>query len=287
MENVRLNNFDWTLHKNDNISTGIIEGEHWEPHITNFMKSYLNEGDIAIDIGACFGWHTLEMARIVGSQGLVYAFEPQINNIELLKKNISQNNIDNVNVYEVALGHKNMRTCLCNAYYDQERNYGDSFVSTNYERGTSDVNFTETIGKAGRFLNINKEVINCTTLDDIKFLEDKRIKFIKIDVQGFERMVFQGGEKTLEKHKPVIVVELEDPCMVLFGYSSAELLEYIRTLGYYIYFLDYSYPCDHVCVPFEQKEEFEEQFKDRIHPHTENNTINNNLNNGVVKKISL
>lgn len=223
------------------------------------------------------------MARVVGEKGLVIAFEPQINNIQLLKINISQNNINNVQLQEVALGHKNMVTCLCNAYYGNEKN----FVSTHYDRGEDDLNISDFIGKNNRLLPINKEVIKCTTLDDIQIEEGRTIKFIKIDVQGFEKMVLEGGQKTLAKHRPVMVIELEDPCMDLFGYTSRELIAYLRTLGYQIYFLDYSYPCDHVCVPWEKVNDFEEKFKGKIHQHTQSNPQNHNVENGVSKKVCL
>lgn len=289
MENIRINNFDWTLSTKDNISSGILKGEHWEPHLTNFMKAYLKKGDVVIDIGACFGWHTLEMARIIGDKGIVYAFEPQIDNIKLLETNIEQNNFNNIIVHKVALGNKNMETVICNAYIDETMNCGDSFISPHYNKlvGTDDVNFLEEIGKCGKNHTLNKEIVTCTTLDDIKISPGKRIKFIKLDVQGFEKMVLEGGVNILSFHKPVIVIELEDPCMILFEYTSKQLLEYIRDLGYYIYFLDYNYPCDHICVPIEQIEDFEQQFTGKIHPHTQNNSINNNLINGVVKKVCL
>ena len=100
-------------------------------------------------------------------------------------------------------------------------------------------------------------------------------------------MVIEGGEELIKKDRPVIAIELEDPCMVMYGYSSKELIPYIQSLGYYIYFLDFTYPCDHICVPIEKLKDFEKLFEGKIHPHLENNPINNNFDNGIVTKISL
>ena len=100
--------------------------------------------------------------------------------------------MSNVIVKNTAAGHQNMTTCICNAFYDDEHQI--------------------------------MIIVSCIKLDDINF--DTLIKIIKIDVQGFEMQVLQGGEKTLEKHRPVMVIEFEDQCMNFYNYSSKELVEY-------------------------------------------------------------
>jgi FkbM family methyltransferase len=284
-DNINLNNFDWTLIVNDNISKNILKGNNWEPHIIKFINKYLKEGDVALDIGACFGWHTLQMARSCGKTGKIYAFEPNQINIKLLNKNLEQNNINNVTVCDIALGHKLMKTCICNAYTKNEINLGDSFISFNYESGIDDINIPLGITKNGNILQITKKLVICMPLDDIVI--ESNIKFIKIDVQGFEKMVLEGAIKTINKNRPVMIIEFEDPCMNIFGYSSKELISYIHSFNYYIYFLDYEYPSDHVCVPIEKLDKFETEFKNNIQEHSDNNNINNNFINGIVKKIVL
>ena len=285
METIQFNDFNWTLYNKDNISKGILQGIHWEPHLTKFIRAFLEEGDIAVDIGACFGWHTLEMSRAVGASGKVYAFEPQKNNILLLNTNIERNGCSNVRVYGVGLGHKIMTSCICNAYFENENNFGDSFISINYERGINDIAIQENIVKGIHTLPLKKEIVSVIRLDDVSFIDT--VKFMKIDVQGFEKMVIEGSVNTIRTHRPVFVIELEDPCMNIFGYSSKQLIPYIMSLDYKLYFLEYEYPCDHVCVPTEKVEDFEKKFKGKIMPHTHNNSLNNNVINGVTQKIVL
>ena len=45
-------------------------------------------------------------------------------------------------------------------------------------------------------------------LDDIKIKND--IGFIKIDVEGHEKNVIQGGLDTIKKNKPVLLIEIEE-----------------------------------------------------------------------------
>jgi FkbM family methyltransferase len=284
-EKIILNNFQWTLYTSDNMSRGVLKGNLWEPHLGKFIKSFLREGDVAIDVGACFGWHTLEMARAVGTTGCVHAFEPQKDNQTLLKTNIVDNGFGNVKVYEIALGSISKQTYICNAYSDTDKNLGDSFISPNFSNDDDCIEQQKSVSKAGQLLSINKKSCMSMTLDSIAL--DKNVKLMKIDVQGFENMVLKGAHKTIGKHRPVMVIEIEEPCVKLFGYSSKDLYDHIRELGYYIYYLDYEYPCDHVCVPTEQVTDFEEKYAGKIHPHTENNSISNNLDNGVTKKLCL
>jgi FkbM family methyltransferase len=285
---INLNGFDWTVLASDAIGKHVLRGQIWEPHLVSFMTHFLKEGNICVDVVACFGWHTLHMSQLVGSTGTVYAFEPQTGNYNLLQKNITDNKIkhtalNNINTIKSALGHKKMTSCICSAYNPGEENWGDGFVSPSME--SVDINKEEYIGRIGQkiSLKLNKEIIDCTTMDSIIF--GGPIDFIKIDVQGFEKMVLDGGVETIKRDRPVMVIEVENPCLHQFGYSSRELFNTIRNMGYYIFLLYNEYPCDHVCVPFEKLSDFEKQFSSYIHPHTENNQLTENVINGVDRKV--
>ena len=51
---------------------------------------------VVVDIGSNIGYYTLIAAKILGSSGKVYAFEPEPNNYELLLKNIEVNGYTNI-----------------------------------------------------------------------------------------------------------------------------------------------------------------------------------------------
>ena len=279
--------FTWTLPARDVLTKPfLVDGEDHEPHLTAFIREYLHEGDTALDIGACFGFHTLEMSRQVGECGKVYAFEPQHEMYDLLVANSTANHCDNITAYHLALGDQAMPVCMYNAY-EGDTNYGDSFISWKYKDmdAYTDSRQSEHIGKAGKMLTLNKKTTHCDTLDSFTF--NRHVKFVKIDVQGFERMVLIGGVKFFQKHRPVMVIEFEDTCMMFHNYTTKELIEHLRGMDYTVLLLDHSYPCDHVCVPNETMHSFRLQFGDRIHPHTTNNPINNNVVHGVTKKLVL
>lgn len=285
MQTINLNGTVWTLNPNDNISAHVLQGKEWEPHLTKFMNMFIKNGYCCVDVGANFGYHSLTMSKLVGGSGLVVAFEPLKENIELLKNNLQQNNIRNCIVQEVALGNRIGSTVICNAYCHDQQNIGDSFISKFHDNriGYDDVKVDDYINKCGITLKLNKQITNLNKLDNIKI--GRKINFIKIDVQGFEMNVLKGSSRVLKEDRPVIAIELEDPCSLLYGYDSGVLIDCIKSFDYCIYFLYADYPADHICVPIEQISDFEEMFD--IFDHTENNDLNNNLNHGIVKKIVL
>ena len=56
---------------------------------------------------------------------------------------------------------------------------------------------------------------------------------------------------------------------------------------YYIYYLEYVYPSDYICVHTDNISAFQNKFSKYIFEHTENNIINNNILYGINKKITM
>src|SRR5262245_51493833 len=60
------------------------------------ILSHLERDMVACDIGANAGFYSLLMARALGKNGLVYAFEPQRDNLNYLRRHLQLNSIHNV-----------------------------------------------------------------------------------------------------------------------------------------------------------------------------------------------
>jgi FkbM family methyltransferase len=245
-------------------SNSIGQKKEWEPHITKFTKLYNHLFDIKniIDIGANFGYHTLLFSRECSEN--VYAFEPQIQNFELLEYNLELNEIKNVIPHNYACGDQNcdikmpiFLNCNCTL------NMGDITPNVNI---SSDFSVTKSI-----------------VLDEYNF--SSKIDLIKLDVQGWEKKVLIGATNLLKTHKPILIVEFEILQLQKTNTNCRELFNFIREQDYFIFYLDYEYPSDHICVHKDHLPEFRLKFKNHILPHRENNRINNNLLNGVFEKI--
>ena len=256
--------FRITAYNNDDLSKNFIysiNGE-WESHITELVSKLLQKDDIVIDAGANIGYHTLTFSYLV-PDGHVYAFEPQKQNYKLLEKNVNQNDMNNVTLFYKALGNK------CD-------NVKIQAINTGIKNNMGDISVND---KEGHY------TVECTTIDNLNL---SKLDFIKINVQGFEKYVLDGGKQTISKTKPFILVEIEDAQLQKFGYNSAELLEKIKDVGYnHIYLVDYKYPSDFLCIPDSRYEWFIDRFGTLIGEIIRSSYINNTYNLGIRKKIIL
>jgi FkbM family methyltransferase len=236
----------------------------WERHITHFTKLYNQLYPIKniIDIGANFGYHTLLFSRECSQN--VYAFEPQLQNFELLEDNVKINQIENVVLHNYACGDNNCDIKM--PIFDDDRvlNMGDITPNVNC-------------------MNNNHSITKSIALDGMNF--PSKIDLIKIDVQGWEKKVLIGANDLLKTHKPILIVEFEHFQLEKTQTTCNELFDYIRAQNYHIFYLEYEYPSDHVCVHNDNLEDFRIKFENHILPHTENNGINDNLINGIHEKI--
>ena len=248
----------------DMASNSVGLKREWEPHITKFtqLSNALYHNKNIIDIGANFGYHTLLFSRQCSEN--VFAFEPQIQNFELLEANVKNNEIKNVILYNYACGDQNCEVNMPIFNCSRSINMGDITPNTDC-------------------INNNFSTTRSIILDEIDF--PSKIDLIKLDVQGWEKKVLIGATNLLKTHKPILIVEFESFQLIKTRTTCKELFDFIREQNYYIFFLEYSYPSDHICVHNDNLAEFRLKFKDHIFIHTENNNINNNLINEVYEKI--
>jgi hypothetical protein len=81
-------------------------------------------------------------------------------------------------------------------------------------------------------------VVEVTTLDGIaEALSLDRVDFIKIDVEGFEQSVLDGGETVIERDRPVMLIEIADRVegSSFRNPSYAETLTWLEEHGYTTY----------------------------------------------------
>jgi FkbM family methyltransferase len=155
-------------------------GEYSEGEVDLFRQC-LGPGDVALDIGANLGAHTLPLARLVGPTGAVFAFEPQRILFQILCGNVALNEIPNVHVLPVALGRAPGRAKVPALDYRGASNFGG--VSLGAAHG---------------------EDVPVVPLDQ---LEVSKAKLIKIDVEGMELDVLAGAKATLARCRPILYVE--------------------------------------------------------------------------------
>ena len=184
---------------------------------SKIMEEKIEMGNIVVDVGANIGLHTLNMARIVGNTGQVFAFEPDPSNFEILKKNVKINNYKNIILEQKAVGDKHGRTTLY-----QSDHPGKHRIFPQTEQAKSQVQ------------------VELTNLDNYfdSDMTDK-INFIKIDVEGLEFSVLKGMKNILKNSKKIkILFEFMPENTMEVGFTPIELLNYLTSNDFKLYCMD-------------------------------------------------
>jgi len=204
----RVNNYKMWINKSGKgIHRDLRLNSIREPVSTEIVKSLLKKGDVVLEAGANIGYYTILESKIIGKEGIVYAVEPVKENLKLLKKNIKLNDLKNVKTYDIAFCEKEKEIEM-------------------------------SVSRQGN-LHTPRKIIDPLRIDKIKgvsldhfFKKKRKPNFMRMDIEGFEDVVFSGGMKTLD-HLQKIFVELH------FAYNDSkkmvELLKLLKKKDFEIY----------------------------------------------------
>lgn len=210
---------------------GAIEkaGGIWEPEVMGLMGRLIHPDDICLDVGANVGVHTLAMADLAKS-GHIYAFEPSATNFKHLCNNVRDNRITNSTVYQLGLS---------NVAGEREFHYFENYAGCSFSGGGGeDQDIDAVMQKAwGVVWDRITETVSFTTLDIWAEANNlSRLDFIKMDVEGFERYVVEGGANILRRFRPKLLTEFNRKS--LHSYYNIEPKSYydlLRTIYTHIY----------------------------------------------------
>ncbi|HEY0707108.1 MAG TPA: FkbM family methyltransferase, partial [Polyangia bacterium] len=96
----------------------------WAQAELDLLGVLLKPGDIAIDVGANIGTHTIFFGQRVGPQGRVFAFEPQGMAFRWLAANVALNHLDNVVLFPMAAGRQAGTIAVPAVDYGKAGNFG-------------------------------------------------------------------------------------------------------------------------------------------------------------------
>jgi len=209
--------------------------EKYEPYLTDLMLSKIKIGDVVLDIGANIGYDTVLFAEKTGKTGKVIAIEPDPINFEILQKNIKENGLKNVVAVQAAVGNENKKMKI----FESKTNYGDHRLWEETPLNQNPLpDKPEFPLKEGDKSRKSVEVF-CRRLDDLlKELDYQKIDFIKMDVQGFEPLVIEGGKEMIEKNKPIIFFEYWPWGAKNAGSEIKEMMEFFRKIYKKIFWVD-------------------------------------------------
>jgi FkbM family methyltransferase len=148
-------------------------------------------GDTVIDAGANWGVHTLYLAKLVGANGHVHAFEPHPVVSEELRWHVQRNGLAQVTIHACGL-------------FDSE---GVIPFVLGENSKTSHI-----AGDGEAAPDARRVEVPCRTLDKVvEELGITSLRLIKIDIEGAEGGMLRGSAVTIQRFRPHIVVELHSP----------------------------------------------------------------------------
>lgn len=165
--------------------------------LLELRRHYHGDGVVAIDCGANIGVHTIEWATAMTGWGSVVAIEAQERIYYALAGNITINNCFNAIAMHGAVaaeaGIMNIPT--------PDYLTASSFGSLELREGAQNEFIGQTIDySAGKSVPIQKIPLDMLNLS--------RLDLIKIDIEGMEMEALAGARALIEKHHPVLLVEL-------------------------------------------------------------------------------
>ena len=174
------------------------------------LDTFLGSESVFFDIGANQGEFTLFAAKRL-TQGTVYAFEPTSEMFARLSRNVEENGFENVRLIQAGLwSESETKPIFTNRsrFSDGSRHEGLGTLFRTEERDSV------------------VEVIRLTTLDSLARDEKlTRLDAMKLDVEGAEHEVIRGGLSTMERFRPVLLIEVSRLCLEAAGTSDAALLD--------------------------------------------------------------
>jgi FkbM family methyltransferase len=189
----------------DYIGHYLYFGFHDDSHEKLF--ALCKPGANVLDIGANIGWTLLTMSQLSWT-GKVFGFEPDPYNYQRCLENVSLNNFTNVSLFPVGLSDVNATLNM------------EIRVASN--RGGNRIVSNNTGHKV--------EVVRLDDFIPVRNLE--HIDVIKIDVEGYELNVLKGAASVLQRHHPVLFIELDDDNLRDQSYSAKDLVVFLNNNGY-------------------------------------------------------
>lgn len=171
---------------------------------TQFARSVVRRGDTVLDIGANVGWYSSLLSELVGSEGRVYAFEPNTRLAPLLRELARR--LPQLSIEVAALADCDGHECFS--------------VPENWIGGS--------LGQAADALETYD--VRTHTLDS--FLEREAspdVAFVKCDAEGAELNILRGATKTIGRERPPMwMMEMSSEETGRFGYHPRDLVDFIR-----------------------------------------------------------
>jgi FkbM family methyltransferase len=190
------------------------------------LASIVGPGSVCLDVGAAAGLYTVVLSHLAGPAGEVHAVEPLQFAHPVWRWVLGFRRRANVRHYTLALGADPGAGVMSVPFGKRVAVTGRSFL-TGKSSG---------LGPNTEFVRHEEVPVTVDTLDAlVARIGLSRLDFIKIDVEGGELHVLQGGQGTIEEFRPALLVEIEARHTARYQYATSDLVEWLVKRDYQMY----------------------------------------------------
>jgi FkbM family methyltransferase len=173
-------------------------------------------GATVVDVGASWGLFTYHLARRVGKSGRVYSFEPHPANAPMLRKLATAR--PHVHFSPSAVSDGAGRAQLLVPRQQTRAVTAQASLSHGFD---------------GQGVDVEAIDVPTVRLDD-EIGEAVGVDFVKIDVEGHEMAVLRGGSSMFGRHRPSILIEIEQRHLSV---PIKEVFRQLEDLGYHVFYV--------------------------------------------------
>jgi FkbM family methyltransferase len=176
------------------------------------LRRLLSPGCVVLDVGANYGYCAITLATALNKRCRVLAIEPDAENFARLRQHVQWNELQEaVTCYEFAVSDSPGKAAM-----------------------------EKPAGNSGHAHIVSQSVdgnITITTLDAFSATQGfDRLDAVLLDVEGYEDRVLRGAAKTLERFRPLVVVELWPPAMQQQTSSVEAVADVLDEHGYRLFY---------------------------------------------------
>lgn len=210
-------------------ASAVLSLARWTPYLEGEMcglRDLVRPGSVCIDVGSAADLYTTVLSRLTGPSGQVHSVEPLPFAHVMWARLVNAQQAPNVRHYCLALGAEAGTEPMSVPFGRFGLVTGRSYLMR--KAGGPDPN-AEFLGQVPVMVPVDR-------LDDFCAREKiSRVDFIKIDVEGAELQVLEGGREMIETHRPAMLIEIEARHIARYGDCPDNVSGWLLKRGYAMY----------------------------------------------------
>jgi FkbM family methyltransferase len=183
----------------------------YELELAEFCRQSIQPGATVIDVGGNIGLYSRFFSRLAGPKGRVFVFEPNPENVEVIRRNTRGAGYRNVEVVWSAVSDRDGTAAL--------------HISPGHSNHSLIAGYTQAVA-----------TVEVPTVKIDTFLRERgidRVDFIKTDTEGADFLAIEGMRGTIGRLPELIMlVEYNPGGMKLGGMNPANLAPLLESLGF-------------------------------------------------------